>query len=369
MPKIVHITTVHSADDIRIYYKQCISLASAGYDVVLIAPRSQFVEKGLVRIHYIPLPSNRLTRMTVTAFIAFRAALAERGDIYHIHDPELLPVGQILRLLRKTVVYDMHENTPKALLYKEWIPPSLRSYASLMYRVTEKCLMFGLPVVFAERSYERDYPWVSQHVNILNLPLICDLQGIYTKKASVFTLGYLGAVGPGRGTLVTLEAIRILRDRGHKIYWDCVGPVQDAHRAEIEALAKRYELEGIRLHGYLPPRQGWEIMAHCSAGLAVLQPLPNYVDSVPTKIFEYMALGIPVLASDFPIYRDIVETHGVGLCVAPTPESLADGVEEIIRDPKKADLMSLRGRETVVGLFSWDSEAAKLRDLYRDLTQ
>ena len=89
--KVVHMTSIHVIVDPRIVRKECTTLAQAGYDVTLVAAHDGPVSSGSVRIVTVPKPKSRTERMTLTAFRVFRAALRERADVYHMHDPELLP--------------------------------------------------------------------------------------------------------------------------------------------------------------------------------------------------------------------------------------------------------------------------------------
>src|SRR5947199_8635423 len=115
MAKIVHMTSVHSALDPRIFAKECVALAAAGHDVTLIAADDSDAVREGVKIRCVKRPSGRLARMLVTSCSVFRTALAERADVYHFHDPELIPWGLVLRVLGKRVIYDVHEDYVSAI--------------------------------------------------------------------------------------------------------------------------------------------------------------------------------------------------------------------------------------------------------------
>ncbi|HET9449814.1 MAG TPA: glycosyltransferase family 4 protein [Aggregicoccus sp.] len=365
--KVAHLTSVHHAFDVRIFRKQCTALSRAGNEVVLVAAHPQGGRYDGVTLHALRQPRGRLERMTRTAFHLFRAALRQRADLYHVHDPELLPWAQLLRMMGRRVVFDMHENVPLALLTKAWIPAPLRRPLHLGYRAVERLLLSGLPVVFAEDSYGKHYPWVRRHVCVLNMPLASELTGIQEQKHARPTVGYLGSVTAQRGSAQTLEALGLLRARGLDVHFDCLGPAEASHEARLRARAAQLGLS-VHLPGRVPCAEGWRQMARCHVGLAVLQAIPNYVESYPTKLFEYMALGLPVVATGAPLYRSVVERFDCGRCVDPErPEQLADALEWLLGHPEEAAAMGARGRRAVLEHFSWEREFAKLHAFYAQL--
>ncbi len=366
--KVCHLTSVHPPFDTRIFYKECQTLAQAGYEVVLVTPHDGDEVVDGVRIRAVPKPGSRPERMTKTVWQVYWVAVAEDAQLYHFHDPELLPVGMFLRLCGKQVIYDMHENLPKAILTKPWISAKLRPVVASMVRFIERILMHGMPVVYAEKSYAKDYKWVKSAVTVLNMSIVSNLFAIDGDKYPKPTVGYLGGVTLQRGSLVCLEALRILKERGYSVGWECIGPVTDDHRAELMHLNNCYGLENVYFRGYMRPTDGWRYIARCHIGLAVLKPIPNYIESYPTKMFEYMAIGLPVVVSNFPLYRDIVEREQCGICVDPeSPKDIADAIEWLLAHPEEAEAMGKRGQEAVRNFYNWDNEARVLLNFYERL--
>lgn len=366
--KIAHLTSVHPPFDNRIFFKECKSLAEAGADVVLIAvhERDELVEG--VRIRAVASAGNRLQRMLRTVWRIYRTALAEDAAVCHLHDPELLLIAPFLRLRGKRVIFDMHENTPKSLLTKGWIPGPLRPLLAAAFRLAERLLLRGVPVIFAERSYRRDYPWVSTAAEVLNLPRVDDLVRLQAPAYPTPTVGYIGAVSPVRGSLITLEALHLLQKQGCPVHFECVGLRRESDRQAMTELVEAYGLEGVSLRPYMKPAEGWAHIARCHAGLAILKPIPNYLESYPTKMFEYMALGLPVITSHFPLYREVVEGAGCGLLVDPEdPEAIAAAIRWIVEHPAEAAEMGRRGREAVSARYSWSFEAQKLLRFYQQI--
>jgi glycosyltransferase involved in cell wall biosynthesis len=262
----------------------------------------------------------------------------------------------------------MHENVPKAILTKPWLHNKIRNLVAFLYRSLERLLMLNLPVIYAEKSYAKDYPWVRESKVVMNMPMVGNLLSISETKYPVYTLAYIGGVTPERGSIVTLEAIRILRKQQYIVHWECIGPLGDSHNSDLIQLSQKYDLEGIRIRGYMLPSEGWQIVAKCQVGLAILQPIPNYIESYPTKIFEYMALGLPIIVSDFSLYREVVEDAQCGICVNPeNPKEIARAIQWLIENPLEAKKMGQQGQDAVRTHYNWDNESKKLLELYDKL--
>ena len=305
--------------------------------------------------------------MTRTALRAVRAAAVENAPLYHLHNPELLAWAPLLRLRGARVVFDMHEHTPVAITTKEWVPAWARRGLSRVFYRAERLLLAGIPVIFAETAYGEDYTWVRRSVTVLNMPLVEELLAFNVTNNPVFTIGYLGLIEARRGGGIMLDAADILVRRGRRFAIELIGPVAEPFRAE---LARRQDSATYPLYapGYASPWQGWERMARCQVGLAILASTRNNRMSYPTKIFEYMALGIPVITSDFPLYRAAVEESRCGFCIDPhSPEVLADRIEWLMSHPDEAAEMGKRGREATRHRFNWKPEAEKLLRFYDEL--
>ena len=369
MPKAVHVTTVHRALDSRILFKECISLRKAGYQVVLIAPHpADEVIEG-VQIRALPAARNRLDRMLRLPRVALDLCRREGGDVYHLHDAELLPYAGALRRLGGLVIYDMHECMLKALAAsKPYLPRWIAPPISRVYGWCERCWLRGVAVIFAELSYKEGYRWVKRHVDVLNLPDLAQLQAIDEPKNAIPTIGYFGLVAGLRSSWEMLKAVRLLRDEGLRVDLDCIGPTDEKHRVELSEYVEQHQLDGVRLRGFMAVREGHRIIARCQIGLAVLYPTPNMRDSYPTKMFEYMALGLPVIVSDFPLYRVIVDEAGCGLCVEPgDAEALAAAIRRLVENPAEARAMGERWRRAVLERYNWAPEERKLLSFYEQL--
>lgn len=378
-PGVCILTSVHTLYDPRIFYKQADSLARAGYRVCLIVPGDQSEPFELSGIRVIPLkrPRSRFGRMFGTVWRVWRQAAKERADVYHFHDPELLIVGLLLRLRGRKVIYDVHEDVAQQIKNKDWVP--LRHLVSAMYRLLEMSVCRFFPLVLAEASYEKRYPvkWKKAIVqNFPRLDIFPELAASEEAEAAPpdkhpGAIVYIGGVTRLRGLDVTLEALGMLHREGRSFHFDCIGPVADGYRQELLARCRALGIEDrVTLYGRMKATDAYAIVSQASIGVAVLQPNPNYFESFPTKMFEYMALGIPVITSNFPLYERTIRGASCGLTVDPQrPEDVAAAIRRLMDDPQEARRMGANGRESVETTYNWSVEERKLLQLYRDVLQ
>lgn len=363
--RLIHVTSVHVWQDTRIFHRMCRGLSRLGHQVVLFAPEAPGCVVDGIETRTLPCPRSRLIRALVVAPQAIIGASRENGDVIHLHDPELIPWGQFLRLAGKTVVFDMHEYLPGAITTKPWIPRSLRGILSRIWAVLERILLAGMPTVLAEKSYEKHYSWIRSRETILNLPDSEYLLNRDLSSSELKRVVYVGRVTEERGSLVTLRALGLLQRRGYEVGYTCVGKASMQHQTELDELVNTLGLTNVVFTGYLPPSEAIEKISAGSIGLAVLQRTRNYEESYPTKMFEYMALGMPVIVSDFPLYREVVMTSGCGLCVDPkSAEDLSDAIERLLSDSELARDMGERGKAAIRKRYDWSSQLVKLDRFY-----
>jgi glycosyltransferase involved in cell wall biosynthesis len=243
----------------------------------------------------------------------------------------------------------------------------MRKPLSAIYRIIERLALNQFDVVFAENSYARDYPWVRKHMTVLNLPDVGLLQGLNDgSKFPNFTVGYIGGGTEERGVVSVAHALQKLRARGAEFEYQCIGPM-NATVLGNETFNDGINEGWISAPGRMSGTDGWKIISRCHVGVALLQPIPNYVDSWPTKMFEYMAMGLPVIVSNFPLYRDVVERHECGICVDPMDTTaIAEAIDYLANHPEEAKRIGDNGK-AAVQQYNWNNEEAKLVALYGEL--
>lgn len=364
---IAHLTSHHNILDNRIFYRECCSLADAGYNVVLIAQHDRDETRNGVRICAVPPYRNRLERVTLTAFRVVRRAWRERPAIFHFHDPELIPWGFLLHLLGKQVIYDVHEDFSQAAGVRPWLPRRLRPLLARAVEVVNHVARRSFTIVIAERYYARSFPGALEVLNYAKLEDYAKVLAIRRapEQLECIRLLYSGSVTESRGALHLLSLLDHLPATAQlHLIGQCA---VESLRGRLEATAQgepRLRLEiGAGWVPYAKILSAYE--EPWLAGLALFPDSPHYREKELTKFFEYMAAGLPIVCSDFPAWRAIVEQHGVGLCV--DPEQPAAAIHWLAEHPIEAAAMGERGRRLVRERFNWDCQARGLLGLYRQL--
>ena len=361
--RICHITTVHTTFDVRIFHKQCRSLSDAGYEVYLIAKAETDQVRDGVMIKAVPPDGSRFNK----SIRALKIARSIKAKVYHFHDPELLPVGVLLKILTPAkIVYDVHEDVAKHALGKSWWSPWKRKVFAFVLNTVEwlSHWFFDL-IICAEDSYLSKFHKTS--VVIHNYPLLVEWNGSSSKTTDLI---YVGTVRRKRGIFEMIKAVELLIRRKRQVTLEVIGPFFPSElREETEELLVQTRLsKNISISGALDHRQIFEHIAGARIGLALLHPDSNYIHSLPTKMFEYMMFGLPVLVSDFPLWREIVEREGCGLCVdAQNPEAVAAAVQKILDDEKQTEQMGRQGRRAVREKYNWQIEEKRLIECYQNL--
>lgn len=373
LARIVHLTSAHPAFDIRIFHKECRSLAAAGYDTVLVAPHKESTTTGNVEIAAVPRATGRLRRMTLTASAVFRRALSVRADLYQLHDPELLPWGLLLRVLAKVpVVYDAHEYVGMDVADKEWIPAILARRLGATSDWVEKRIAGRLSgvVVVNQHMAGAFQPFNPRVAVVSNFPHRDLASRTPSESPEPNSVIYVGGIGNIRGYETVLKAMRIVRSAQPAARCRIVGELdkQGVPREYLNTSSDVLRELGIE---FLPTAEydtipgliarhsvGWLPWKRCQANLYGL----------PTKLFEYMALGRPIVASDLPFVAQILERHGCGVVVpSDAPEAHARALLDLFGNPHKSAELGERGRQAVLTSLNWQTQVDALISLYRAL--
>ena len=359
---VLHLATTHAATDPRIVRKEAAALAAAGLRVGLVLPAEADGAVGDVALHAVPAPASGRERVTRTTRAVVRRALAEAGPgtVFHLHDSDLLPLGIALALRGRRVVYDAHEDSPRQALHQPWLPRPLRRPLGLAYAGVEAVagrLFDG--VVAAEPAIAARYP-AGKTALVRNFPLADELAPASGRPFAgrERAVAYVGSITRPRGVE---EMVAAAAGAGAELH--LAGGFHPASlRAEVEAAP------GVRVHGYLDRPEVAALLGRVRAGLVVLHPTPKYLEAYPTKLFEYMAAGLPVVASDFPAIRPFVEPHRCGLLVDPLDVgAVRDALARLLDDPAEAEAMGRRGREAVLARYTWAPEGRRLLAFYEAL--
>ena len=368
MLKVCHLTSVHPRNDVRILHRECQSLAKEGYDTTLVVADGlgeQFING--VYIKDVGTPSNRFSRIFFTTWKVLEAGRKSNADVYHFHDPELFCVCALLSLSGKKVIFDIHENIIEQIKDKFWLPKVLRFFAAFLFQIFNKLATRLFAIVIAEHSYASIYSrWYSKYrvTTVLNYPKLDSLNTFKSFDRSGNEFFYIGGVSNQRGLDVILEACSLLDQREINFKVHFVGAVSDKNEINKYPNLKNK----VVFYGRMDLLEGYIISQQCIAGLAVLKPLANFVESFPTKIFEYMSIGLPVISSNFELYKKVVIDNNAGVCVDPTsPTDIAEAMLLFINQQLDVKTLSKQGLKSAKEKYSWQSEEKKLLNLYDEL--
>ena len=361
-PRIRHLTTVHRVEDTRILRRECASLVRAGHDVALIAGRPPQEPVDGVRVVGVGLPSGRIDRATRVAWRVLGAARRERADIAHFHDPELIWVGLVLKLLGCRVVYDVHEDVPLQVMNKWWIPRWARWFLARGAAVAEQVAGRAVDaIVTATRSIAEKFP-SGKTVVVQNFPPVALAQRAepIPVEERRYEFAYVGGLKAVQGAR-ELPAVAAALPNGSRAviagWFD-----DDAVERDARASAGWQRIDYL---GGVSHEEVIDAIRDAVCGIVIDHPISNYLDSYSTKMFEYMACGVPVVCSDFPLWVRLVGGADCGITLDPLdPLAAGAAIEKLLKDPDEARRLGANGRRAILERYNWEAEFAKLDALY-----
>lgn len=361
MITICHLTSVHPRYDIRIFHKQCLSLYKNGYSVNLIVADGQGDElKNGVNIIDVGKIEGRIKRILFSSYKVYKKALLLKADIYHFHDPELLPYGYLLQLKKKKVIYDAHEDLPRQLLTKPYLSDILKKLTAFLAENIENLITKSLTGIIGATPFitERFKKNNTNTININNFPLIEEKSIECTEQIKKYDLVYVGHISKLRGFDKMCTVTKKLN-------------VSLALAGSFSPLSLNKNIDcinNISYLGYLNKQETFELLQKSRMGMVLLSQTQSYLTSLPVKMFEYLWAGIPVIASNFPLWKEIVEKNRCGICVNPeSSEEIEDAVRFLIENPTIALEMGERGRKLILNQYNWAIEEKKLIDFYENI--
>ena len=369
--RIAHITSVHPWNDLRIFQKMCRSLANVGHDVHVVAAHGSTPEGEQVdgvTVHLSPKPRSRLERMTRTAWCLYRNARAIDADIYHFHDPELIPVGLLLRLGGSVVIYDVHEDMPKRIMDREWIPKFLRPTAGWLIDVIQKiagailsAVVTATPTIACRFNRKKT-------VIVRNYPSLDEFSNVtidWSRKAR--TVVFVGTIDNSRGVVELIEGFRQLGS-------DSESKLVIAGRREggeyDAAIDRAVDGLAVEMQDYLNREQIGRLLAEATVGAVTQLPSDFANEAISTKMFEYMAAGIPVVTTNMPLWTEVIAAADCGTTVDPFDcHQVAEALEHWLTNPEAAKQAGVNGRKAIEENYNWEHEFVALNDLYLRLVR
>jgi glycosyltransferase involved in cell wall biosynthesis len=347
--RVVVCTVVHHPADARILHREIRALLDAGHDVTYIAPFTACDVTPWPQLTGVDVP-RAVGRRRLAALRAARQQLARYtpgADLLLVHDPELLLVLPLIRN-RPPTVWDVHEDTAASLATKAWLPPALRRFAAAGVLRAEGIAERHLHLLLAETGYNERFR--RPHPVVPNTTYVPEEPAPYDGQARVV---YVGHISPDRGAAEMVALAELVAPHGVTV--ELVGSADTQARAVLEPAAARGL---IRWHGYLPNDEAMLITDGALAGLSLLQDDPNFRHSMPTKVAEYMARGVPVVTTPLPLAVSLVERSECGFIIPfNDAHAASEAVLTLKAEPALRDAMGSRGHLGAAEFLRWPDDA------------
>jgi glycosyltransferase involved in cell wall biosynthesis len=352
--RILVVTVVHHPEDSRIRHRQIKALLAAGWQVTYAAP---FTGYGLSTsgapegLSLVDLP-RAAGRRRFRAWRAARDLLKRRGpqhDVILLHDPELL--AALPRQGIPPVVWDVHEDTAAALTLKPWLPPLMRPGVRWLVERMERWAERRVHLILAEYAYRNRFR--DEHLVVPNVNAVPESVPPPDLPRAV----YVGSLTPARGALDMIEVARLVAGKTQgAVKVLLIGPAASDVTGQLRAAVSEGVLDW---PGFLPSHQAMQHVDGSLAGLSLLHDEPNYRVSLPTKVVEYMAHGIPVVTTPLPLAQELVAESGCGVVVPfGDSEAVARAILDLWSDPERRRQMGTAGHLAARERYDWATHGA-----------
>ncbi len=372
VPRICHVCSGHRDDDDRVFEKECMSIAEAGYDVHLVAASEAaepYVRHG-VTIHPVPVFRSRRERILAARRVSQLAA-SLHADLYHVHEPELL--GPVLkRAAGKPVVWDVHEPYVDHIPTKHWIPRVFRPLVRVAWDQMERWMVRRCAAVVPVTEWlATRYRSLHERVVVAaNFPRLPEHDDVPSVERRLSTLVFTGCLSPDRGISEALQAMAILQHRGVVVSLELAGPpiTQEYYDGLMHEARELGVHANVIYHGVLSRQETARLQQTCGIGLAAHHLAPGSRVGYPVKMFEFMMYGLPLVFADLPSFQSVAGESNAGIAVDPMqPQQIADAIERLVADPELARRLGENGKRAIYQRYNWNAEWPKLQALYRDL--
>lgn len=372
--KVCHMTSAHDSDDVRIFQKECVSIAKdPRFEVYLVAPGDSRLDKKVHVIGVGEKPSSRVKRMLSFTNKVYEKALEIDADIYHFHDPELLSSGLKLKKKGKKVFFDSHEYTYQQIKIKGYIPSFLRGLVGGLYLKNETKICKQLDGVIFPCKIDGKNPFLNrckQTIYINNLPYLEEFLDMGFRNShskdnmaeinKIYDICHIGSLSEERG-------IRELLTACNKINATVLLGGDFASEEFQNSLTRDGLMENVEFVGYCDRYQVVDYYKKSKIGASTILPVGQYpiAGNLPTKVYEFMAMGIPVVISNFSHTLEVLEEYRFGIAVNPYDiNAIENAINKLLNDDELRSKMGQNGRKAIEEVFNWEEEAKKIIDAY-----
>jgi len=364
MAKVCILTSVHPPFDIRVFHKQAKTLANEGHLVTLVAQHDRDETIEGITICAIPKFRSRIKRMLLAPLLVFLKGIQSGASVYHFHDPELLFVGIILRLMGKKVIYDVHEDYAAACHDRQYLAGPVRRPLGAIFSFLERHASQHFSyVISATDGIHRKFEDLPHAGIVRNYPFKPPVRKTErTPRTGPITLVFAGVLVDIYGISQVIRALEYLPENIGARLILCGRFSPESYETDLRGLRAFAKVD---FRGWIPYEEVFGIIENADVGMLCYHPVPNNINSLPNKMFEYMSAGVPIIASHFPLWREIIERSGCGICVDPLdPREIARAVHYFFENPDEAIRMGQTGQEAVHAVFNWDIEKRSLLEIY-----
>lgn len=366
--KVVHLTSAHSRNSSRIFHKMAMSSVSFGHDVcIIVADGKGDSSQKLVKFFDVGFYNNKYLRFFISSLKVVKKANNLNADIYHLHDPDLLLWALLLKSKGRKVIFDAHEDYPLQIMHKHYIPNFLRKPLSMVFSFFQRFICKKLDgIVTATPHIKKKFEGYTDTVlDIKNYPLLSEFSKTSNIHRSTdkdsFSISYVGGITTIRGIKEVVKGLELLDDR---FVLKLAGKFMETNlEKELKLMSgwSKVDYKG------LISRQGVaHLLSNSSCGIVTLHPTANYIDALPIKMFEYMAVGLPVIGSDFPLLRSIVEELDCGILVDPLdPKAISEAISYLHEHPREASKMGENGKMAFQSVLNFEYESIALDKFYQ----
>lgn len=369
---VCHVTSVHSSGDARIFHKECVSLSRNGYKVFFVAPGESYQKKGVQVVGIGGKPKSRIKRLFKFSRKACSEALDIDADLYHLHDPELLLYVPLFKKKGKKIIFDSHEDYISVIESKRWIPKLFRKTICFFYEFYEKniCKIIDGVIVCYHWTEDRLARYSDNLKMILNYPLIdSPLGNSLLKDSNIIrerNICFAGGISSQWCHEEIIRSIKNLKGVRYKL----AGQISCNYKKDLE---KMENWESVDYLGKICFENVMsQVYEKSFVGMALLDYIPQCKGTVGnlsnTKLFEYMKYGLPVICTNFKLWKEIIDKEECGICVNPHDvEEISHAIRFLLDNPDKLKIMSENGKKAVQERYNWSSEESKLLELYENI--
>lgn len=361
--KVCHVTSVHRTEDPRIFHKQCVSLVKEGYEVFLVSHGESYKKSGVNIIGVGDKPTSRYQRFVESGKKVYEAAKKVEADIYHLHDPELLPYALKLRKSGAKVIFDSHEDYVSTITQKKYIPKWAKVIVSNLFKSYEKHVIKNIDGAISCYHWTQDrYSLLNNNTKmILNYPIV-DSDKLEPHNSDSRKISFAGGIWDQWMHHNIIKAIENIDD----VQYELAGKFLDGYEEQLIQLSGWRKVNYL---GMLPFEEVKQVYMDSAIGICLLDYVPQTKGNIGnlsnTKFFEIMQMGLPIICTDFVLWKEIIDEEKCGIYVNPNNSNeIEEAINYLLNNPEEAIEMGINGHKAILDKYNWSIEEEKLFELY-----